>query len=183
MKQQKTKKMIAWIILIILISFASTLTYLKFFSNDNENIEERPINNSSSNAIHAALKDIVTNFNQNSKIEEYQENNITLKASVNNYSIYISYITNTTTTYEFTYDDLYLNITVNNTNEDDKAKFNTIYQLLIEAVQKRINNTDDVYNIINTFLTTDATVDGLSKKEVRNGIEYQMNITKKIKQN
>ena len=183
MKQKKTKKLIAWLTLVILVCFALTLTYLKLFSNNNLNIEERPINNSSSNSIHAALKDIVTNFNQNSKIEEYQENNITLKASVNNYSIYISYITDTTTTYEFTYDDLYLNITVNNTNEDDKAKFNTIYQLLIEAVQKRINNTDDVDNIINTFLTTDATVDGLSKKEVRNGIEYQMNITKKIKQN
>lgn len=180
MKQKKNKKVIAWIMLFILIGIALALTYLKFFSVDNINIEERPVNNSSSNAIHNALKDITTNFNQNSKVKEYANDNIILKASVNNYSIYISYITDTTTTYEFTYDNLCLNIVVNNT-EEDKTKFNVVYQLLIEAVQKRINNTDNLDAIINNFLTTDTTYDGLSKEEVENGIAYQMNITKKLK--
>ena len=180
MKKEKNKMLIAWIILIALIIITIILTYIKYFSTDNTNIEERPINESSSNAIHIALKDIITNFNENSKVKEYGlENNLTLKAVVNNYSIFISYINDTTTTYEFKYEDLFLNITINNI-EEDKNKFNIVYKFLIEAVQKRINNTNDISELIDNFLTNDINYDGLIKEENSNTIKYQINITKKL---
>lgn len=185
MKQKKNKNTIAWIMLFVLVVIALALTYIRFFfvDNDNNNIEERPINNSSSIAIHNALSDITSNFNGNPQINEYADNNINIKATVNNYSIYISYVTDTTTTYEFTYNDLCLNITIDNQDKENQDKFNIIYKLLIEAVQTRINNTDNIDELISNFLTTDTNYDGLSKKEVENGIEYRMNITKKLKIN
>ena len=182
MNKEKNKNLIAWILLLILISITLAITYIKYFSFDNinNNIEERPINESSSNAIHIALKDIVTNFNDNNKVIEYQQtNNLTLKASVNNYSIFISYIDSTTTTYEFKYEDLFLNININNDAENEK-KFNIIYKFLIEAVQKRINNSNNIDELINNFLTNDINYDGLIKNSDNNIIEYKMNITKKL---
>lgn len=180
MKQKKNKIVIAWILLFGLIGIALSITFMKFFPKNNNNIEERPVNESSSNAIHTALQDITVNFNQNPNVVKFAEdNNIILKAALNNYSIYISYIAETTTTYEFAYDNLCLNITINN-NKVDKTKFNIIYQFLIEAVQKRINNTDDISSTINDFLNNDKNYEGLTKNELATGIEYQMNITKKI---
>jgi len=180
MKLKINKIIIAWIILFISTSLALVLTYLKLFP-ENNNIEEKPVNESSSNAIHNALKDITTNFNQNSNLLEYSENNnIVLKASLNNYSIFISYVTDISTTYEFTYNDLCLNITINNT-EEEKNKFNIVYKFLIEAVQKRLNNIKNIDNIINEFLNTNINYDGLTKLELENKITYQINITKKIK--
>lgn len=181
MKNQKSKIICAWIMLVISVILALALTYFKFFLVVNDKIEEKPINESSSKAIHIALNDIITNFNQNPKIKKYaDENNITLIASVNNYSIFISYITNTTTTYEFSYDDLCLNIIINDV-EEDIQKFNIVYGILIEAVQKRINNTNDIENIINKFLNEDVNYEGLTKFEIENRIKYQIDITKKIK--
>ena len=165
--------------LILLVVIILILSYIRFFSLDNSNIEERPVNESSSNAIHTALKEITMNFNQNSKIVDYADNNIVLKASVNNYYIYISYITEVTVTYEFYYDDLNLNITI----DDDKnnEEFGIIYQILIEAVQKRLNNEENVSNVANSFLVTGDSYEGLSKIEDEDKVTYKMNITKKIK--
>ena len=60
MKPNKSKIIIAWIILISLISIILIITYLKFFTNNNEEkINEIPINNSSSVAINKALEEIV----------------------------------------------------------------------------------------------------------------------------
>lgn len=181
MNQKKEKKvLVAWIFLFILIILILTLSYVKFFSLDNSNIEERPINNSSSSAVHSALKDITTNFNKNPKIREYLNQGTKLKASVNNFSLFISYITDTTTTFEFTYDNLNLSIIVN-TDEEEFLKFKVVYQLLIEAVQERLNNEDSLDIVINNFFTTDAIYEGLSKKEVDGGIEYKIDITKRLK--
>lgn len=178
MQKEKNKTLLAWIILTALIITTLTLTYIKYFSYPNNNIEERPINESSSNAIHTALNEITSNFNENNKVKEYElENNLTIKAVVNNYSIFISYIDNTTTTYEFKYEDLKLNIIINN---QDEEKFNIVYKFLIEAVQKRINNNNDIGELIDNFLTTDINYEGLLKEEKNNTIKYQINITKKL---
>lgn len=188
MGQQKKKRVIAYIVLFVLVAITLWLTYLKFFSEKNTYILEVPVNASSSNAIHKALENIVSNFNQNSEVKDYEiKNNVTLSATVNNYSIFISYITDTTVTYEFNYDDLCLNIIIN----DDIAKkeeFKVIYGFLIKAVQERINNTDDdtidkIDKIIDEFLNSDTSYDGLTKETVEGGIKYQMNITKKLKYN
>ena len=180
MNKIKVKRLMAWILLLTLISIAITLTFFRFFSETEADIQEIPVNDSSSKAIHNALEEITSNFNQNTKVKEYcQQNNVVLKAAVNNYYIYISYITDTTTTYEFTYNNLHLNITV---NDDDKI-FNVVYPFLIEAIQKRINNTENFEEIINNFLTKDITYEGLSKEKFGEKIEYKINITKKLKEN
>ena len=158
---EKNKRIIATVVLVILLAITLILSYSK--------------------AIHTALQEITTNFNQNSKVKEYIEtNNITLTATVNNYSIYISYITDTSTTYEFTYDNLCLNITID-ANETNKEKFNVVYRFLIEAVQTRINNTIEYTELIDNFLNEDnINYDGLFKEKTENRIKYQINITKKL---
>lgn len=186
MKQQKKKRIVAYIVLFALVIIALWLSYIKFFSEENTYIEEVPVNESSSKAIHETLENITNKFNQNTEVSDYEvKNNVNLSATVNNYSIFISYITDTTVTYEFAYDDLCLNIIVN----DDIAKreeFKVIYGFLIRAVQERINNIDDTDNlnkIIDEFLNNDTSFNGLSKEIIDGGIKYQMNITKKIKYN
>lgn len=184
MEQQKKKRVIAYIVLFVLIIISLWLTYLKFFGEENTYILEVPVNESSSNAVHKTLKDIVNNFNQNPDVKDYEiKNNVTLSAVVNNYSIFISYITDTTITYEFAYDDLCLNIII---NEDiaQRQEFKVIYGLLIKTVQMRINNNDNIENIdkiINEFLNNDISYDGLTKEFVEDRIKYQMNITKRLK--
>lgn len=181
MNKKKNKELIALITLIILIVLTLILTYIRFFSIPNTNIEEKPVNNSSSNAINKALTDITTNFNNNPNVNEYKKNNnVILKASVNNYSIYISYITETTITYEFTYDNLNLNIYTSK-EEETQEKFKIIYQFLIEAVQERLNNTENLDNIANEVISENITYDGLKKIETTNGIQYQIDITKRLK--
>ena len=87
-----------------------------------------------------------------------------------------------TTTYEFSYDNLCLNITVNE-EKSNEEEFKMILRFLIEAVQKRLNNTSDIDIYVDNFLDNDINYDGLIKVKTENGIKYQINITKKIKSN
>lgn len=183
-KQKDSKRLIAWILLISLLIISTILTYMKFFTNDYEQneIKENPVNNSNSKEIHTTLEEITKNFNEIiNSAAEYNEDNIIIKASLNNYSIYISYITdNSTTTYEFKYDNLCL-ITILNSNEEETNKFNLIYKQLVKAIQKRINNPEDVSEYIDNFLNENTEYDGLTKNKLENEIEYKIDITKKIK--
>ena len=183
-KQKDSKRLIAWILLISLLIISTIFTYMKFFSNDYEQneIKENPVNNSNSKEVHTALEEITKNFNEIiNSAAEYNEDNIIIKASLNNYSIYISYITdNSTTTYEFKYDNLCL-ITILNSNEEETNKFNLIYKQLVKAIQKRINNPEDVSEYIDNFLNENTEYDGLTKNKLENEIEYKIDITKKIK--
>ena len=179
MKNNNNKNLFASILLIILIFITLGITYIKYFSVDNnKNIEERPINQSSSIAIHKALEDITNNFNN--KAKEYEQNkNITLKAVVNNYSIFISYIDDTTTTYEFTYKDLFLSAIIDN-NEENKKKFNVVYKFLVSAIQQRLNNQNNIEELVESFLTTNVNYEGLIKTKSNDTIKYQVDITKKL---
>lgn len=182
--KEKSKLYLAYFILAILIILILILTYIRFSSLSPVKIEERPINNSSSEAIQSALVDITTNFNKNTNVINYSNNNdVSLKASVNNFSIFINYIDDITATYEFTLEkkeDLSLKIIISDNNEVDQNKFNTIYCFLVEAVQKRLNNNDDISNEINDFLINDIPCEGLNKKRTENGVEYHINIMDKI---
>lgn len=179
MKKNNNKNFFASLLLIILIFMILGITYIKYFSIDNnKNIEERPVNESSSVAIHKSLDDITINFNDS--VKEYeQDNNITLSAVVNNYSIFISYIDGTTTTYEFTYDNLVLNTIIDNSEENLK-KFNVVYKFLVESIQKRLNNQNNIDELVEKFLTTDTNYDGLIKTKSNDIIKYQVDITKKL---
>ena len=176
------KEMVAIFFLIILIMLSLTLTYLKFFSSyviNNDNIKEVPINDSSSIAIHNALKTIVDNFNKSENVKKYQlENNTKLTATVNNYSIFVTHSKDKKNTYEFTYNDLCLTIKVKNNNQDE---FNVVYKFLIESVQKRINNYENISEIVDDFLLNNINYVGLDKKTYGEIIEYKINITEKLK--
>lgn len=178
---KKGKIIIAWIILIILIIMVAILSYLKFFGIKNEHIEEKPIENSSSEAINNALEEIVTNFNKNPKIQEYKDQGIQIEATLNNYSIYISYTTDTSTTYEFNYENLILKIMIEN-NPENLSNFKIIYQLLIEAVQERLGNTEDVTPYVTNLFETETTYTAIWKESNDNTLSYYIDITKELNQ-
>lgn len=167
--------------MLLLISLALGISYIKFFKEPNQNLEEHPTENSSNQAINKALQQIVTNFNQNKKIEEYANQSINIKAVLNNHSIYISYVDTTSITYEFNYQNLELNIVVEN-NEENLNKFKTIYEILILAVQERLENTENIDSYVASFLDDTREYDGLFKEVNAGTITYHMNITKKLQE-
>ncbi len=177
---KKNNRMFGWILLIILITLILLLSYFKFFSQRNSSyIDEIPVENSSSEAINIALSQIVENFNHHEKIKQYQNENIKIKAILNNRSIYISYENDTIITYEFSYNNLYLTISVDN-DKENLDKFKKIYEILIYAVQERLNNTDNIADYINSYLSNTDKYEGISQEVNGNNIIYKMNITKKI---
>ncbi len=181
MKTEKKKsKILGWLFLIVLITMALGVSYVKFFMNENKNIEEKPVENSASEAITKALKEITDNFNKNEKIKEYAEKNITIQATQNNNNIYILYETDETITYEFTYNNFLLTTTISNTEENLKI-FKQIYEILIYATQERINNKNDIEKNITAFLNDEREYTGLTKEVNQNYVTYKMNITEKIK--
>lgn len=177
----KKKKIITWIILIILIILVLALSYIKFFGNNNPNITEKPVENSTSTAINQALMDITNNFNNSVDIENLTKDGIVASASTKNYSIFISYIINDAkTTYEFNYNNLKLSINIEN-NKKNIEKFNQIYKILIKSCQKRINNLEDIDNDIDLFFQDKQELNGITKIVKNNVISYELDITKNIK--
>ena len=182
-KKNSRKRFIAWLSLIMLLSLFLSLNYIKFFKAPNENIKEQPIETSSSKAIETALGDIVKNFNNDIEIKNYNDKNIKIKAMLNHYSIFITYTTNNTTTYEFTYNNLNLRINVNN-DKENIDKFNQIYSILLKAIQKRLNNeSEDLDGIINDIIDEKQTYEGITKEKNEKTHYYQIDITKKIIEN
>lgn len=179
-KKNSRKRVIAWISLIILVSGLLMLNYVKFFKAPNKNIEERPVESSSATAIQTALEDIVKNFNNSEELNNYANQGIKMKATLNQYSIFINYITDTTVTYEFSYSNLNLSITVDNEDENVE-KFHQVYSLLLKAIQKRINNDDgNLDSMISNVLSGTQMYDGMIIEEKDKIISYQVNITKKL---
>ncbi len=178
--EKRKNKTIGWILLVILILLLIGLNYVKFFmNNNNPNIEETPVENSASEAIDNVLNEIVDNFNNNEQIEQYKEQNINIDATLNNHSLYISYEKDETTTYEFNYNNFDLTITILN-EEENVEKFNQIYEILIYAVQQRMNNEENLNTYIKNFLDGTKEYEGLTKEIEDDNIIYTMNITKKI---
>ena len=174
------KNLLAWISLITLIILLLFLNYIKFFSQKNPNIEEKPVENSSSRAIETALSTIVENFNTNEELNTLKEENILLSATRKNYSLFITDIENENrTVYEFKYNNLKLSINVLDEKEN-LEKFNRVYKILIMSCQKRIQNEDIIDEKIENFLNGEVEIEAIQKKKSGNIINYQMDITKKI---
>ena len=174
------KNLLAWISLITLIILLLFLNYIKFFSQKNPNIEEKPVENSSSRAIETALSTIVENFNTNEELNTLKEENILLSATRKNYSLFITDIENENrTVYEFKYNNLKLSINVLDEKEN-LEKFNRVYKILIMSCQKRIQNEDIIDEEIEKFLNGEVEIEAIQKKKSGNIINYQMDITKKI---
>lgn len=181
-KKEKTKVMIAWILLIVLIGLGLGLSYYRFFGEyNNSYMEEKKVDNSTSKAIQTALTFIVDQFNQDERVQLLKEQNIQVHAVLKNYSIFITYQDDDVVTYEFQYDQLLLKIHVEN-QVDNLNKFHSIYRILIDAVQSRLNNTENVDSQIQAFLDMkqDFNYDGLTKTFSRKTVFYQMDITKKL---
>ena len=174
------KNLLAWISLITLIILLLFLNYIKFFSQKNPNIKEKPVENSSSRAIETALSTIVENFNTNEELNTLKEENILLSATRKNYSLFITDIENENrTVYEFKYNNLKLSINVLDEKEN-LEKFNRVYKILIMSCQKRIQNEDIIDEKIEKFLNGEVEIEAIQKKKSGNIINYQMDITKKI---
>ena len=174
------KNLLAWISLITLIILLLFLYYIKFFSQKNPNIEEKPVENSSSRAIETALSTIAENFNTNEELNTLKEENILLSATRKNYSLFITDIENENRTiYEFKYNNLKLSINVLDEKEN-LEKFNRVYKILIMSCQKRIQNEDIIDEKIEKFLNGEVEIEAIQKKKSGNIINYQMDITKKI---
>ena len=174
------KNLLAWISLITLIILLLFLNYIKFFSQKNPNIEEKPVENSSSRAIETALSTIAENFNTNEELNTLKEENILLSATRKNYSLFITDIENENrTVYEFKYNNLKLSINVLDEKEN-LEKFNRVYKILIMSCQKRIQNEDIIDEKIEKFLNGEVEIEAIQKKKSGNIINYQMDITKKI---
>ena len=178
----KKKIIIAWATLLILFIMLLIINYVKFFGtytyDENEVIE---IENSTSEAITTALTEIVTNFNNDDSILTYKEQGILISAVLKNHSIYITYQEEKTTTYEFNYNNLILSINITN-EEENINKFNTIYKILIKAIQKRIKNEENIEELINSQINDNIKLSGIEKIENSNIISYKIDITKKLKE-
>lgn len=180
---KNTKKgTIAWIILIVAIILVLVLTYLRFIKYSTKPIEERPVNNSSEVAIQKALEEVVTNFNNSEEIKLYLDEKIKIKAILNNHSIFISYEEDVTTTYEFLYNQLNLEITITN-DKENLEKFNKIYSVLLKAIQKRIGNSENIDDIINEIVIENKDYEGIEKLKKDKTNYYKINITKKLTKN
>ena len=173
----KTK--VAWILLIVLIIISLVLSYFKVLSNNNKNISEVPVDNSAAKAVDLALKQIVENFNNDEKINEYANQNINMNAVMNNRSIFVSYKTDKVITYEFIYNNFNLSVNIEN-NDENMKKFEKVFVVLNNAVQKRLNNDIDTESVIHDFLNNKKEVSGLLIDKKDKMFRVSVNIIEKI---
>lgn len=174
---KKRSTALAWISLIILISAAGGLTYLKFFSGLETNTANNTPKETTSPVVLEALTSIADNFNSDSKIEEYKKNNIDVNAVVEDTSIKVTYKDKETKTYDFKL--VTPNLVIETTSND--PEFEKIFTIIVHAIQKRLDNKNNIDEHIKKFLEEDEEVEGLSKETIEaNKIKYQINVSKKI---
>ncbi len=173
------KTRVAWIMLVVLIIISLVLSYFKVLSNNNKNLSEVPVDNSASKAVDLALKQIVDNFNNDEKINEYSNQNISMNAVLKNKSIFISYKTDKVITYEFVYNNFNLSVNINDDDENLK-RFEKIFIVLNNAVQKRLNNDLDSESIVHDFLNDKKKVSGLIVDRQDKSLRVSVNILEKL---
>lgn len=174
---KKKSTALAWISLIILISAAGGLTYLKFFAGLETNTANTTPKETTSPVVLEALTSIADNFNSDSKIEEYKKSNIDVNATVENTNIKITYKDKETKIYEFKL--VTPNLVIETTSND--PEFEKIFTIIVHAIQKRLDNKNNIDEYIKKFLEEEEEVEGLSKETIEaNKIKYQINVSKKI---
>ena len=176
--QKKPNKVVfAWIILILLVIIAGSLTYLKFFytkEKETENKEEL------TPKIQKELQKIVDNFNNSELVKEKTKENITIKSKLENNVITVEYESSERKEeYNYTFNNLILII---ETDNDDNI-FKEIFKIMIYAVQKRLGNENNIDNLIEGFINNTMEVDGLYRETIEaNKITYNIDITKVTKE-
>ena len=176
--QKKPNKVVfAWIILILLVIIAGSLTYLKLFYT----IETEAKNNEElTPAIQNELQKIVDNFNNSELVKEKTKENITIKSKLENNVITVEYESSERKEeYNYTFNNLILII---ETDNDDNI-FKEIFKIMIYAVQKRLGNENNIDNLIEGFINNTMEVDGLYRETIEaNKITYNIDITKVTKE-
>lgn len=176
--QKKSNKVVfAWIILILLVIIAGSLTYLKLFNTieiEAENNEEL------TPTIQNELQKIVDNFNNSELVKEKTKENITIKSKLENNVITVEYKSSERKEeYNYTFNNLILIIETDN----DNNIFKEIFKLMVYAVQKRLGNENNVDNLIEGFINNTMEVDGLYRETIEaNKITYNIDITKVTKE-
>lgn len=180
---KKSSLIIAWILLILLLLSAAALTYLKFYSQ-NQNLTTPTVDTNQTpdekTITPPTLEQIVTNFNNSTLVAEYQKQGISLTAQQTENVLTIEYKTTTTiSTYQFI---LYVPIlTITTTEETNQLEFNEIYKNIVYAIQTSLGNNETIEEDLNQFLTNNIEIEGLTKKEIDNTTKYNIDITKIIK--
>jgi hypothetical protein len=178
-KPTKTSIALAWIILIVCITLALALTYLKFFTV-NKNTENNINESNVSPVITEALQTIVDNFNNNELINKYKEENINITATLSNTTITINYSNNEINkNYDFNFVSPLLNSKINN---NDIEEFKIIYKILVYACQQRLDNYNNIDSLIDDFYNEKEVV-GLTKSKEDDNIIYSIDVTKTITTN
>ena len=176
--QKKSNKVVfAWIILILLVIIAGSLTYLKLFYT----IETEAKNNEElTPAIQNELQKIVDNFNNSELVKEKTKENITIKSKLENNVITVEYESSERKEeYNYTFNNLILIIETDN----DNNIFKEIFKLMVYAVQKRLGNENNIDNLIEGFINNTMEVDGLYRETIEaNKITYNIDITKVTKE-
>lgn len=166
----------AWILLVILISCVAGLIYLK----KNTELEEEKVTeteNKISPIITTELTNIVNYFNANSLISEYEQEGLTLTASLQDATIIISYATsNTNGIINYNYNQISANL--NTTFEQESKELNDkIFKVLVMACRERKSWKEDITNEVENFLTSNTEIIGLNKETNENNITYHINVT------
>ena len=151
----KGKIVFAWVALLILIGMTGGLVYLKNFSSNvtdtNNKIEDKK--DEISLVITSALTTIAESFNKSSLVTQYKsDENLELYASVNKLDIEVTYkndIIDEKVTYSYDTKTGLLSTTFNEGNEEIEKK---ILKVMILSCRARLNLTDDVNDKIDDFL-------------------------------
>lgn len=151
----KGKIVFAWVALLILIGMTGGLVYLKNFSSNvtdtNNKIEDKK--DEISPVITSALTTIAESFNKSSLVTQYKsDENLELYASVNKLDIEVTYKNDTIdekVTYSYDTKTGLLSTTFNEGNEEIEKK---ILKVMILSCRARLNLTDDVSDKIDDFL-------------------------------
>ena len=113
------------------------------------------------------------------KINEYTNQNINMNAVLNNRSIFVSYKTDKVITYEFIYNNFNLSVNIEN-NDENMKRFEKVFVILNNAVQKRLNNDIDTESIVHDFLNNKKEVSGLLIDKKDKMFRVSVNIIEKI---
>lgn len=151
----------AWLALVMLISFGTFLTYLKFFGY-NSNMEEHKISQKDdvSPAIIEALNAICDNFNDISNDKYYTSQGIRMTAKLDGTNIVVNYKKgeiNEEYTFLFSAPKLLATVILSEENN-----FRDVYRACVYASQWRLNNKENIDSYIYSFYDNKKAVSGLS---------------------
>ena len=172
---------VAWIVLIILIIAAISLTYLKFFG-PNVNIREQPINSTEENnnvendSENKLLASLVTNFNSSFIVSDYKKENVEISATLSKDDFIVNY-TDNSKSYNKKFVCKYNGgILTSDISLDDASYFDIVYRIIIYANQVITSPNASVDNIISGVLNGTDTYSGLSKEVTGNNVTYSIDL-------